>query len=99
MSATLSLFQTAVGAVGNTSLFPVVRGLVGFSLFAGLVMLFRPLLTGMLHALTLVVKPSLTPEQRAARRHMRDAQMMQRLINSCNAPSHAAELRAIAARE
>jgi len=46
-----------------------------------------------------VVKPRLTQEQRAARRHMRDAQMMQRLINSCNAPSHAAELRAIAARE
>lgn len=99
MTATISLFQTAVGAVSNTSVFPMVRGVIGFSLFAGLVVLFRPLLTGILHALTLVVKPSLTKEQRAARRHMRDAQMMQRLINSSSGPSHAAELRALAARE
>jgi hypothetical protein len=46
----------------------------------------------------LLVRPRLTREERAARAHMRDMRVLQNMINSSCGPSHAAELRAIAAR-
>jgi hypothetical protein len=79
-------------------IFPLVRGLFSLAAVAGLLMFFKPLLVGIARALYLVVRPRLTKEERLARRHMRDAQMLQRMINSSHGPSHAAELRALAAR-
>jgi hypothetical protein len=47
----------------------------------------------------LVVKPKLSKEERLHRRLMDDAMMLSRMMNSMEgAPSHAAELRAMAAR-
>ena len=63
---------------------------------ASAVVFFRPLLTGVAKALLLIVKPRLSHEDRAARALMRDRILVQRVINTSNCPSHAAELRALA---
>nr|WP_267869566.1 hypothetical protein [Massilia agrisoli] len=76
----------------------MVRGVFSVAAVAGLLVFFKPLLVGIARALFLVVRPRLTKEERLARRHMRDAQMLQRMINSSHGPSHAAELRALASR-
>lgn len=96
MSLTANLLQTV--AVANLQIMPFVRGTLGLSALAGLMVFFKPLLTGIVRALVMVVNPRLTKDQQAARRHMRDAQLLQRMINSSQGPSHAAELRALAAR-
>ena len=79
-------------------LLPFVGSAFGLLALAALVMLFRPLLTGIARALVLVVRPRLTREEQAARRQMRDAQLFQRMINSSQGPNDVAELRAMAAR-
>jgi hypothetical protein len=63
-----------------------------------LVILFRPLIMGMLRAALLMVRPRLSREQRQARAHQRDRRVLERMIASSSGPSHTAELRAIAAR-
>lgn len=80
-------------------IFPLVRGVFSLAAVAGLLIFFKPLLVGIARALYLVVCPRLTKEERLARRQMRDAQMLQRMINASHGPSHAAELRAMAARD
>ena len=94
MSTTATLLQTAAGV----QIFPLIRGVVSLAAVAGLVVFFKPLLVGIARAALLVVRPRLTKEERLARRQMRDAQMMQNMINSSQGPSHAAELRALASR-
>ena len=96
VSITANLIQTA--SVGNLQVMPLARGLLGLSAFAGVVMFFKPLLTGIARALVLTVRPRRTKEELAARRQMRDAQMFKRMINSSQGASHAAELQALAAR-
>lgn len=95
VSFTASFLQTASAA----PILPIARSLLGLSAFAGLIVFFKPLLTGIARALVLTVRPRRTREQKAARRHMRDAQLMQRIINASQGSSHTAELRALAARE
>lgn len=94
MSFSASLFQTSA----NVPVMPVIRAVVGLSAFAGLAMFFKPLLTGIARALMLLVRPPLSKEERQARRQLRDAKLMQRMINSSQGPSHAAELRAMMSR-
>ncbi|MGZ8289666.1 MAG: hypothetical protein ACXW2U_14130 [Telluria sp.] len=94
MSTTATVLQTAAGV----PVFPLVRGALSFAAVAGLLMFFKPLLVGILKALILVVAPRLTREERQARQQMRDARMVQRMINASHGPSHAAELRAMASR-
>jgi len=60
--------------------------------------LFRPLIIGVLRAAVLVVRPRLSREEERGRAHMRDRQLVQRMIDNSSGPSHAAELRAMAAR-
>ncbi len=65
----------------------------------GFVVLFKPLLRGLALAALLVVKPKLTKEQRLQRRQMRDAALLNSMMNSHKAtPSEAAELQALASR-
>ena len=80
-------------------IFPLVRGVFSLAAVAGLLIFFKPLLVGIARALYLVVRPRLTKDERLARRQMRDAQILQRMINASHGPSHAAELRAMAARD
>jgi hypothetical protein len=91
-----NLLQTA--AVAHDQFMPVMGGLLGVSASAGLLVYFKPLLTGIVRALVLTVRPRLSREQQAARRHMRDAQLFKRMINASQGPSDAAELLALAAR-
>lgn len=80
---------------------------IGIKVFTWIVLLpliiaaalfFKPLLLGIARAALLVVHPHLSKEERRARRALRDARMMQKLINNSQCPSHAAELRAMASR-
>lgn len=64
-----------------------------------LVILFRPLLVGMLRAALLTVRPRLSRDERDARAHQRNRRVLERMIASSSGPSHTAELRAIAARD
>jgi hypothetical protein len=96
VSFTASFFQTA--ALADFAVLPFLVGALGLIVFAALVMLFRPLLSGIVRALVLVVRPRLTRDEQAARRQMRDAQLFQRMINSSQGVNDAAELRAMAAR-
>ena len=96
VSFTASFFQTA--ATADFAVLPFICGALALAAIAALVMLFRPLLTGIAHALVLVVRPRLSRDEMAARRQMRDAQLFQRMINSSQGPNDAAELRAMAAR-
>jgi hypothetical protein len=96
VSLTANLLQTV--SVSNVQVLPLVRGALGVSAFAGLTVFFKPLLTGIVRALVLVVRPRRSKEEQTARRQMRDAQMLQRMIDSSHGPSHAAELRAMASR-
>ena len=90
-TSTLLLQQTA-------SLAPMLAQLARYAAMAALLLVFRPLLLGMLRAALLLVRPRRSREERAARAHMRDMRMLQNMINGSSGPSHAAELRAIAAR-
>jgi hypothetical protein len=67
-------------------------------LIAAFGVLFQPLLTGIARALMLLLNPRLSKDELAARAHMRDSQMLQKMINAAGDPSHAAELRALGAR-
>lgn len=90
MSTTALLFQ---------QLAPVARELPRWAGVAALLLVFRPLLVGLLRAALLVLNPRLTREELRARAQMRDAQLLKRMIASSSGPSHAAELQAMGARD
>jgi len=94
----VSIFATLISTAGAVPVLPVLRGILGAAALAGVVLFFRPLLVGIARALVLMVHPRLTREQKAARRNMRDAKLLQRMIKETNCPSLAAELQAIGAR-
>ena len=94
MSIATNLFQATAGL----PVLPLVQGALGMSTLAGLIMFFKPLLTGIARALVLMVRPRLSKEERAARNQMRNAQLFKRMINASQDPSQAAELRALASR-
>jgi len=93
--AALPLVQTFGAAALN-----LVRPLIGLSILAVFLMLFKPLLIGVLRAALLVVKPRQTLEERAARRLLQSVLMLQRAARDVEVthPSLACELRAMAAR-
>lgn len=96
MSTFISAVQTLMLDISLLSALQVVIGSISI---VALLMLFKPLLRGIVRALILVVKPKLSKEERLHRRQMRDAVMLKRMLNSLDgAPSHIAELRAMAAR-
>lgn len=96
----MSTFISAVQALFlDISILTALQVLAGALLALVFLLLFKPLLRGIGRALMLVVKPKLSKEERLQRRLMRDAMMLNRMLNSLEgAPSHAAELRAMAAR-
>lgn len=70
------------------------------ALLAALLRAFKPLLSGILRALVLTCKPSMTKEQRIANIHQRDALTIHRMASAMDGASYnvTAELRAMAAR-
>jgi hypothetical protein len=77
------------------------RPLLGLGAAAGLLMLFKPLLIGILQAALLLLRPRRTLAQRSARQRLRDVVLLERLARRMEAsqPNQAAELRALAARD
>ena len=100
MSTVISLVQTAFSPVLDLSLLNAVQIVLAAIVIAALLVLFKPLLLGLGRAFVLLVKPRPSKEERLARRQMRDAMMLNRMVNAMDgaSPSHAAELRALASR-
>ena len=82
-----------------SQLSPILRELPRWLGLAALLLVFRPLLVGLLRAAILVVRPRATRDEQRRRGQMRDRQLVQRMINASSGPSHAAELQAMAARD
>lgn len=62
------------------------------------VVFFRPLLSGVVRAIGMVIRKPLSKEEKLAREKMRNAQILRRMINASVDPSHADELRAMGSR-
>jgi hypothetical protein len=93
------IMSTIISVVQNFSLIAAVQLALVIAVAGGLLVLFKPLLRGCARAAMLVVKPKLSKEERLQRRQMRDAMMLKRMLNTSEcAPSHAAELQAMASR-
>jgi len=91
--------STLISAVQDISVISAIQLALAVSATVGVLVLFKPLLRGCARAAVLVVKPKLSKEERLQRRQMRDAMMLKRMLNTSEcAPSHAAELRAMASR-
>lgn len=78
----------------------VVRPLVGLSVLAAFLYVFKPLLVGLLRAALLVVKPRQSLEERSSRRILESVLMLNRMARDLDHthPSLANELRSIASR-
>ena len=76
------------------------RSLIGLGIFVTLLMLFKPMIVGMLRAALLLVAPRKSLEQRQADNNMQSVLMLNRMARELDLsqPSLAAELRLLAAR-
>ncbi|RZI44401.1 hypothetical protein EGT07_02985 [Herbaspirillum sp. HC18] len=76
------------------------RPLLGLGVLAALMVVFKPLLVGLLRAALLVVKPRKSLEERSARSMMQSVMMLNRMARDLDRtqPSLANELRCLAAR-
>ncbi len=74
--------------------------LLGLIILATIMIIFRPLITGMLRAVMLLLNPRLTREQKTASRNLRNTLTIRRIANDLDnsSPNMAAELRALASR-
>lgn len=92
----MSAFALAFpGAFGNFA-----RPLLGLGLFASFLMFFKPIISGLLRAALLVLKPRRSLDQRKARNTLRSVLMLNRMARELDVaqPNLAAELRLLAAR-
>jgi hypothetical protein len=91
LPAAEALAGTAIGAA---------RPLLGFGALAAVLVMFKPLLVGLLRAALLIVKPRQSLEERSLRSTMRSVLMLNQMARDLDAtePSLAAELRSIASR-
>ncbi|HEX2531270.1 MAG TPA: hypothetical protein VHK70_07335 [Burkholderiaceae bacterium] len=78
----------------------VVRSLVGVGFIAALLMIFRPLVNGLLRSALLVFKPRRSLEQRQGQKNFDSVLLVNRMAKELEAtqPNLAAELRLLAAR-
>ena len=97
MSTALPFVQAAFASVLDISIVGAVKMVFGVALVVGLLCLFKPLLTGIVRALVLVVKPRLSKEQRLAQRQMRDTLMLKRMLQAMDgsASSQVSDLQAL----
>jgi hypothetical protein len=78
----------------------IARPLLGLGVLAALLVVFKPLLVGLLRAALLVIKPRKSLEERSARSIMRSVLMINSMARDLEGthPSLANELRSIASR-
>lgn len=91
-------FEAAVSFAGVAA--GAARPLLGVSLFATLLLLFKPLLKGLLQAALLVLVPRKSLDERRVAQKLRSAMMLNRIASGYEAsqPNLAAELRGLASR-
>lgn len=99
MSAFISTVQTSLVPALDVPFATLIGAVLGLGAVAAGLVLFKPLLTGLLNAAILLIRPKLSKEERLSRSHMRDSMLLQRMLNATDgAPSHAADLRALGSR-
>jgi len=78
----------------------IARPLVGLGILAALMVVFKPLLVGLLRAALLLVKPRKSLEERSAKSMMESVLMLNRMARDLDRtqPGLANELRALASR-
>lgn len=88
-----------VAQVAVSTVIGAARPLLGLGILATMLLVFKPLLVGMLRAALLVIHPRQSREQKSALRNLRSMLVIRRTANDldCSSPSMAAELRALAA--
>jgi len=76
------------------------RPLIGISVFATLLLVFKPLLKGLLQAALLIISPRKSLDERRAMQRARSAWTLHRMAQQYDAtqPNLAAELRQLASR-
>ena len=79
----------------------IARPLIGLSIFAVLLVVFKPLLTGMLRAAMLAVKPRTSRAEQAQRNRAKSVLMLNRMARELETsqPNLASELRFLACRD
>lgn len=94
-ASAMSVAQVTFGVVVASA-----RPLLGFGIIATVLIVFKPLIAGFLHAALLLLHPKLTREEKAAKRNLRNILTIRSMANDLDrsSPSMAAELRALAAR-
>ena len=94
--------QTALPVVRTFagSLAGAARPLFGLGVFVTLLMLFKPLVAGVLRATLMVLTPRPASDRVARRAQLRDTQMLHRMARELDSsqPNLAAELRGFASR-
>ncbi len=86
---------TLIQTIAADPIIGMLRTYITTLVVIALLVLFKPLLAGIVNAVIVAVKPRLTTEQRVARRKMRDSMIMKKMMNSASGPSDMAELRAM----
>lgn len=83
-----------------SSAFALARPMFGAGAFMTVVMMFKPMLVGVLKAVRLTFSPRQTLEERNSRRTLRGVLMLNRMARELDNidPSQAAELRLLAGR-
>jgi len=91
-------FEAAVSVAGVA--IGAARPLLGLSLFATLLLLFKPLLKGLLQAGLLLLSPRKSLEERRLTQKIRSVKLLNRVASSyeVSQPNLAAELRQLASR-
>ncbi|MFZ6673309.1 hypothetical protein ACO0K3_17305 [Undibacterium sp. Rencai35W] len=89
-----------VAEMAVSTVIAAARPLLGVGILATMLVVFKPMIAGMLRAALVVLKPRMTREQKSASRNLRNILTIRRIASDLDAtsPNMAAELRALAAR-
>ena len=95
VASALPVSQMAISTVVGAA-----RPLLGLGIVATMLVVFKPMLMGMLRAALLVISPRQSREEKTAGRNLRNMLTIRRIANDLDgtSPNMAAELRALAAR-
>jgi hypothetical protein len=86
--------STAIVLQQTVQFGPALRILAGTATTGAMLLLFRPLLTGLLRAAILVVRPRQTREQRLAKAKLRDQRLLEKMIAASSGPRRRSSPRA-----
>ncbi len=96
VEAAVPLAQTLIGASAA-----LLRPLLGLGMLVTLLMVFKPLVVGILRAALVLVKPRKSLEQRVLQHRFNGVRLLNRMANDYagSQPNFAAELRNLAGRD